>query len=207
LVAGISAGNSVTVVDYDPAWPTQFASLRSTIWSAVGDIAVAIEHVGSTSVPGLAAKPVIDIDVVVSSSTDVLVTIKRLAAIGYEHQGNLGVEGREAFNCPTEPPRRHLYVCVQGGTALQNHLILRDYLRKNNASTAEYGRLKKELAAQFPTDIDKYIDGKTDFIVKVLREMGLTDVNATRNPNSRYGTSPCCMAVAQRLPSIKSRPS
>jgi GrpB-like predicted nucleotidyltransferase (UPF0157 family) len=166
---------TIMVVDYDPAWSTQFEVLRSIILSAVGDAAVAIEHVGSTSVPGLAAKPVIDIDVVVASAADVAVAVERLAVIGYEHQGNLGVEGREAFMSPPGPPRHNLYVCVQGGTALRNHLMLRDYLRNNSDSAAEYGRLKKQLAARYPTNMDKYIDGKTDFILKMLREMGLTD--------------------------------
>ena len=175
LTPDVSAGRSVTVVEYDPAWSTQFETLRSIVLSAVGDIAVVVEHVGSTSVPGLAAKPIIDIDVVVASAADVPVAIERLAVIGYEHRGNLGVEGREAFGSPLEPPQRHLYVCIQGGTALHNHLMLRDYLRNNSDSAVEYGRLKKQLAARFPADIDKYIDGKTDFILKVLREMGLTD--------------------------------
>jgi GrpB-like predicted nucleotidyltransferase (UPF0157 family) len=175
LASDVSVGRTIKVVDYDPAWSTQFEVLRSTILSAVADIAVAVEHVGSTSVPGLAAKPIIDIDVVVASDSDVSVAVERLAVIGYEHQGNLGVEGREAFKSPPEPPRRHLYVCVQGGTAHCNHLMLRDYLRKNSDSAAEYGRLKKKLAARYPTDMDKYIEGKTDFILKVLREMGLTN--------------------------------
>jgi GrpB-like predicted nucleotidyltransferase (UPF0157 family) len=175
LASDVSAGCSITVVDYDPVWSTQFETLRSTILSAVGDIVVAVEHVGSTSVPGVAAKPIIDIDVVVASQADVSVAIERLAVIGYEHHGNLGVEGREAFGSPPELPQRHLYVCVQGGTALQNHLALRDYLRNNSDAAATYGRLKKQLAARFPTDIDRYIDGKTDFILGVLRTMGLTD--------------------------------
>jgi GrpB-like predicted nucleotidyltransferase (UPF0157 family) len=168
LVSDVSGKRTIMVVAYDPAWSTQFEVLWSTILSAIGDIAVAIEHVGSTSVPGLAAKPIIDIDVVVASAADVAIAVERLAVIGYEHQGNLGVEGREAFKSPPGPPRRNLYVCVQGGTALRDHLMLRDYLRNNSDSAAEYGRLKKQLAARFPTDIDKYIDGKTDFILKVL---------------------------------------
>jgi len=175
LTPDVSAGRNITVVDYDPAWSTQFETLRSIILSAVGDIAVAMEHVGSTSVPGLAAKPIIDIDVVVACAADIPVAVERLAVIGYEHQGNLGVEGREAFTSPPGPPRRNLYVCIQSGTALHNHLMLRDYLRNNSDAAAEYGRLKKQLAARFPRDMDKYIDGKTDFILKALREMGFTD--------------------------------
>ena len=175
VASDVSTGRSITVVDYDPAWSTQFEALRSTILSAVGDVAVAVEHVGSTSVRGLAAKPIIDIDVVVASAADVSVAIERLAVIGYEHRGNLGVEGREAFGSPPDPPQRHLYVCIQGGSAFQNHLALREYLRKNSDSAAMYGRLKKQLAARFPNDIDNYIDGKTDFVLGVLRDMGLSD--------------------------------
>ena len=166
---------SINVVDYDPAWATQFATLRSEISSAVGGVAVAIEHVGSTSVPGLAAKPIIDIDLVLGSSADVLVAIERLAAIGYHHVGNLGVEGREAFESPPQPPQRHVYVCVQGGTALQNHLMLRDFLRKNSDAAAEYGRLKKQLAVQFPTDIGQVH----------RREDGLHSESAPRDGHAR----------------------
>jgi GrpB-like predicted nucleotidyltransferase (UPF0157 family) len=169
------APSAITVVDYDPAWPTQFKQLRSIILPAVGDAAIAIEHVGSTAVPGLAAKPIIDLDVVVASPAMVSVAIERLAVIGYEHHGNLGVEGREAFGNPPGSLRHHLYVCVQGGTALQNHLMLRDYLRSNPDAAAKYGQLKKQLATRFPTDIDNYIDGKTDFVLEVLQTRGLTD--------------------------------
>jgi GrpB-like predicted nucleotidyltransferase (UPF0157 family) len=169
------AQGAITVVDYDPAWPTQFERLRSIISTAVGNAAVAVEHVGSTAVPGLAAKPIIDIDVVVASPAKVSVAIERLAVIGYEHHGNLEVEGREAFGNQPGSLRHHLYVCVQGGTALQNHLTLRDYLRSNPNAAAKYSQLKKQLATRFPTDIDNYIDGKTDFVLDVLRMGGLTD--------------------------------
>jgi len=166
---------TITVIDYDPRWPTQFNEMRSIISQAVGDSAIAIEHVGSTAVPGLAAKPIIDIDVVVASPATVSVAIERLAVIGYEHQGNLGMEDREAFKNPPGSLRHHLYVCLQAGTALQNHLSLRYYLRSNPDAAAKYGQLKTQLAIRFPTDIDKYIDGKTDFILEVLRKRGLTD--------------------------------
>lgn len=175
MASEVSFRPRIAVVDYDPAWPAHFETLRPTIWSAVGAVAIAIEHVGSTSVPGLAAKPIIDIDVVVATAADVPVAVERLATLGYEHRGNLGVDGREAFNGPPGPPRHHLYVCVQGGAALVNHLMLRSFLRQNSESAAHYGRLKKQLAAKFPTDIDRYVDGKTGFILAALREMGLSD--------------------------------
>src|SRR5579862_585811 len=89
---------TLEIVDYDPSWPTLFETLRSRLLLVVGDIADSIEHVGSTAVPGLAAKPIIDIDVVVEADTDVSLAIERLAVLGYQHRGDLGIEGREAFD-------------------------------------------------------------------------------------------------------------
>ena len=165
----VSSVRRVTVSDYDSAWPARFAELRSRMVPVLGNIAVAIEHVGSTSVPGLAAKPIIDMDVVVASAGEVRLAIERLAALGYVHQGNLGIEGREAFVSPPGLHAHHLYVCVRGGAALQNHLQVRDYLRRHADAAATYGRLKKTLAECVPDDIEKYMSGKTDFLAGVLR--------------------------------------
>jgi GrpB-like predicted nucleotidyltransferase (UPF0157 family) len=134
---------TITVTDYDPAWPATFEVLRSAIWPAVADIATAVEHVGSTAVPGLAAKPVIDLDVVVPSASAVAIAVRRLGAIGYVHRGDLGVPGREAFAAPTSLPRQHLYLCLAGSPALANHLAVRDHLRAHPHLAAEYGTLKK----------------------------------------------------------------
>lgn len=163
----------VVVVDYDLSWPATFEALRAPVWAVVRDIAVSVEHVGSTAVPGLAAKPIIDMDVVVASADRMPEAIQRLATLGYGHRGNLGIEDREAFKSPPELPAHHLYVCLQGSTALANHLALRDFLRSEPASVLQYSRIKQLLAARFPEDIDSYIAGKTDFILMVLRRMGL----------------------------------
>ena len=80
----------ITVVDYDPTWPLAFEAVRARVWSVVGDVAVNVEHVGSTSVPGLAAKPIIDISVVVPTEAAVAVAIERLSTLGYRHLGTLG---------------------------------------------------------------------------------------------------------------------
>src|SRR6188508_3746065 len=108
---------SIVVVDYDPAWSVIFESLRAQLWAVVADVALAIEHVGSTAVPGLAAKPIIDLDVVVAPG-QVGTAIDRLSAIGYEHKGDLGVAGREAMRHPSGSRRHHLYVCAEGNLAL-----------------------------------------------------------------------------------------
>src|ERR1051326_1757734 len=93
----IEHARTILVTEYDPYWPTAFLQLHTHIWPAVQDIALTIEHIGSTSVPGLAAKPVIDMSIVVPSEIETPIGIERLAALGYEHRGNLGIEGREAF--------------------------------------------------------------------------------------------------------------
>jgi len=178
----------VRVVDYDPAWPETFAGLRSRIWPALRSVALAIEHVGSTAVPGLAAKPIIDIDVIVASAAPVAPAIERLAPLGYVHRGNLGIAEREAFASPAGFAAHHLYVCVQGSLAVANHLTIRDYLRRHPQAALTYGRLKQQLAQQLAGDRDGYNNGKTDFVLAVLRDAGwpeeaLTTIEAANRMN------------------------
>jgi GrpB-like predicted nucleotidyltransferase (UPF0157 family) len=177
----------VLVVDYDSSWPLTFAALQLPIWEALRGVALSVEHVGSTSVPGLAAKPIIDIDAIVPSRADMPVTIERLAALGYVHCGNLGIEDREAFENPAGLPAHHLYACVQGSVALVNHLSLRDCLRRDPSAAAAYGQLKKQLAEQFPTDVEGYMSGKTEFLLDLLRSAGVphTDLLTIRDANRR----------------------
>lgn len=170
------SGQRILVVDYDPAWLGTFAALRDPIVQALTGVALAVEHVGGTSVPGLASKPIIDIDIVVFSKTDLRVAIEKLAPLGYVHRGNLGIEDREAFESPAHLPAHHLYVSVQGSAALANHLAIRDHLRRNQAAAAAYGRLKKQLVERFPMDIDSYIAGKTDFLLGILQGAGFPEL-------------------------------
>ena len=162
----------IVVVPYDPGWPGAFEQLRGSIWPAVSDLATSIEHVGSTSVPGLIAKPVIDISIVVPAAGDVFVAIDRLAGLGYVHSGNLGVEGREAFQSPHQSPRHHLYLCPRGSLALRNHLVVRDHLRTHPEDAARYGALKLRLAQQCADDIAGYTEGKTEAILRILETAG-----------------------------------
>lgn len=171
----------VLVVDYDPTWPNMFEALQRPVWEAVRDVAISVEHVGSTAVPGLAAKPIIDIDVVLASSANMPEAIGRLATLGYVHHGNLGIEDREAFASPQGLPAHHLYVCPQGSAALANHLALRDFLRRDSVAAAKYGRIKKQLAARYPDDIDGYVAGQADFI--------LTEILSTQAPRFSHGVS------------------
>ena len=165
---------SIVVLDYDPKWPAVFLRLSTRIKTVVGDIAVAIEHVGSTSVPGLAAKPIIDMSVVIASEGELPQAIEKLATLDYVHRGNLGVDGREAFFNPPRSPSHHLYVCPAGSLGLRNHLAVRDYLREHSDTARAYGKLKKRLAEECGDDIDTYIDGKTDFILQILAKTDLS---------------------------------
>jgi GrpB-like predicted nucleotidyltransferase (UPF0157 family) len=130
-------------------------------------VAVSVEHVGSTLVRGLAAKPIINMTVVVPEAHAMATVIGRLATVGYRHQGDLGMPGREAFERPPGTPDHHLDACVAGNDALRNHLAVRDHLRSNPLAAQAYGNLKKQLAARL-ADIDGYVDGKTEFILEIL---------------------------------------
>jgi GrpB-like predicted nucleotidyltransferase (UPF0157 family) len=178
---------TIVVVDYDPVWPEVFERLRLDVWPVVSDVALTIEHVGSTAVPGLAAKPIIDMSVVVPTEANIVTAIERLASLGYIHRGNLGVEGREAFASPDGLPAHHLYVCPRNSLALANHLTVRDYLRAHPEVATEYGKLKKRLAREFPHDIDRYIDGKTDLILEILRAAGFPEaqLDTIEQPNRK----------------------
>jgi GrpB-like predicted nucleotidyltransferase (UPF0157 family) len=158
----------VIVVDYDPAWPQIFEDLRHRVASVLGILAITIEHVGSTSIPLTAAKPIIDMDVLVSTSTDVVIAIERLADLGYLHIGDLGITDREAFRGPPEMPRHNLYVCPLHSREYGRHIAFRNYLRAHPDESQAYSELKKTLAVQFRDDRDAYTEAKTDFVNRIL---------------------------------------
>jgi GrpB-like predicted nucleotidyltransferase (UPF0157 family) len=147
---------------------------------ALADVeSASVEHVGSTSVPGLAAKPILDIDVMVDSR-DVAAAVEALETIGYRHRGDLGVTGREAFEPPDQDPQRHVYVCEAGTLNVRNHLAVRDVLRERDDLRDQYGAVKLALAEDPEMDIDAYLAGKSAVLQKVLAESDLTDEERTQ---------------------------
>jgi GrpB-like predicted nucleotidyltransferase (UPF0157 family) len=158
----------VIIEDYNPLWPERFALLRTRIGAALGSLAVAIEHVGSTAVPGLAAKPIIDMDILLQSRADLPLVIIRLASLGYEHRGDLGVSGREAFRTPPTDFPHHLYVCPPHSPEFQRHIAFRNHLRTHADDARAYGDLKRKLASQFRDDREAYNQAKTDFVTEIL---------------------------------------
>lgn len=122
----------VVVLPYDEKWKQDFEDIKNELMKVLATFVNAIEHVGSTSVEGLAAKPIIDIDVVVKPN-DVKRAIAALESIGYLHEGDLGIEGREAFSYEEKEhlQTHHLYVCPEDSAELKRHLAFRDYLRSH----------------------------------------------------------------------------
>lgn len=159
----------VVIADYDPGWPALFAELALPLRAAVADLGAEVEHVGSTAVAGLAAKPIIDMDVVVRSADDVPAAIERLRGLGYVYQGDKGVPGREAFLWPPGARRHHAYVVVSGGHPHANHIGFRDYLLAHPETAAQYAVLKRELAERHRDDQLGYGNAKDEFVTEVMR--------------------------------------
>jgi GrpB-like predicted nucleotidyltransferase (UPF0157 family) len=165
----------VVVVPWDPAWSEAFERVASELRGALADVPGAeVEHVGSTSVPGLAAKPVLDVDVIVPVS-EVPAAIAALERVGYRHRGDLGVPRREAFHSPDDGVPRHVYVCVAGTLHVRNHLAVREVLRRRPDLGEAYADVKLALAADPGMDIDAYIAGKSEVLQRVLAVSDLTD--------------------------------
>jgi GrpB-like predicted nucleotidyltransferase (UPF0157 family)/protein associated with RNAse G/E len=156
---------------YDPLWPHLYAEEAVRIAAALGDWALAIEHIGSTAVPGLAAKPIIDIGVAVRNFEEATRCINPLAALGYLYLGEQGIPRRHYFvKGSTENRTHHLHMVEPDSVDWRQHLAFRDYLRKHPTVAQEYAALKERLAAQFPTDRRLYTQAKAGLIAKVLRQ-------------------------------------
>lgn len=166
---------SVIVVPYDEAWKSAFEEIKKEIEGAIGGLIIGIEHVGSTSVEGLSAKPCIDIDVIISDYAIFDTVVRKLETIGYIHEGNLGIKDREAFRYSNKPhlQNHHLYVCPQQSEELYRHITFRDFLRKNAEAAKKYGLTKETAARLFPDDIDKYIEYKSPCIEELYEMCGL----------------------------------
>ena len=158
----------IEVLPYDPAWPKEFERIRDRVAPAVGELCIGIEHVGSTSVPGLAAKPIIDIDVVISSRMLFPAVRDALHAVGYSHRGNLEIPGREAFFAPADTYPHHLYVCSVDAPGLHDHMVLRDMLRARPDLRERYAAAKRDAAARHPHDIDAYLEAKGGVIAEIM---------------------------------------
>ena len=164
----------IRIVPYQTDWPAQFAAEAETIRAAFGSRALRIEHVGSTAVPGLAAKPVIDLQISVASLEPMSVHSQPLEDLGYTHipLGDFDLVYPFFQKPATWPSTHHVHLCVVGGEQEQRHLVFRDYLRDHPDVAADYAELKRGLAAEHDGNTlasrERYSLAKTAFVTSVL---------------------------------------
>lgn len=163
----------VIVEDYNPEWKNEFERISDELMAVLAGKIISTQHVGSTSVQGLAAKPIIDIDIVIDNNFE---EVKQaLETVGYHYEGDLGIPGREAFRYDNKPHlmKHYLYVCNKENDELHRHITFRDYLRLHKEEREKYSAIKKKMALEYPYDIDSYIEGKQPVILEVYKKCGL----------------------------------
>jgi GrpB-like predicted nucleotidyltransferase (UPF0157 family) len=166
-----SLGNddAVEIAAYDSAWPAAYERERALITGALGDLVAAIEHIGSTAVPGLGAKAILDIMVGVRTLAEGDRCIRPLERLGYEYRGEAGVPERLYFRKLTDGLRtHHIHMVELGSDFWQRHLLFRDYLREHPDEARDYYELKVRLAERFGTDRLGYNEAKAAFIESAL---------------------------------------
>ena len=167
--------DKVIVLPYDEKWKIAFEAIKQEILDSASDLIESIEHVGSTSVEGMLAKPCIDIDIVIKDYCVFECLKKRIASIGYIYEGDLGIKDREAFRYENKEHlmMHHLYVCPSYSKELKRHLVFRDYLRCDLDAVKIYSEIKEKGAQLYPNDIEKYIEYKTPIIEELYKQCGL----------------------------------
>lgn len=164
----------VRIVEYNPEWPALYEKEKVLILRAVGGWVVAIEHVGSTAVPGLAAKPTIDIMVGLRRLQDASFCLEPLRAIDYEYvpEYEASIPDRRYFHKgPPGNRTHHLHVVEFGGVFWGKHLMFRDFLRRDPEKARAYAQLKRDWALRFGRDREGYTDAKTSFIESTLADV------------------------------------
>lgn len=168
---------------YNPDWPARYARIASVLSAGLGDLIEAVEHVGSTSVPGLAAKPVLDIDLVIQDDSRLPAVIEALAGLGYAYEGERGIPDRHAFRrISLQVPlgeacmAHHLYVCPRHSEGLADHLAFRDRLRREDAFRDAYAGVKHAILAEVGQDRDAYV------LLKIERAAALYQAARTGAP-------------------------
>ncbi|HBE76472.1 MAG TPA: hypothetical protein DDW65_01630 [Firmicutes bacterium] len=165
---GLPSGK-VKIVLYDELWKKAYQDEEKLLWPVIGEFVIDIQHIGSTSIPGLASKPIIDIAAFVTSLNIGEACIKPLEKIGYEYRYDAGVPGRHFFAKGSRENRTHfLHIEELHGELWKNHILFRDYLREHREAVIEYAELKIELAKKYENDRDTYTIEKAGFIRRIL---------------------------------------
>ena len=169
----------ITVLDYNPEWPLKYEQEKEKISAILKGNCITIYHIGSTSVPGLAAKPIIDIMAVVRSLEQVDIVSGDFSSIGYEYLGEFGIAGRRYLRKGGDERTHQIHIFhADDWNNIGRHLAFRDYMRTHKKERDEYAQIKKILAQNFPYDIDRYCEGKEDF-VRRMEEQALSQNDGT----------------------------
>ena len=163
--------DAVELVSHDRAWKKQFQQIARQVQSICGERIIAVHHIGSTSVPGLAAKPLIDLLPVLRSHEDGEACANFLEPQGFFYLADYGIPGRHFFR-QREPLNINMHMFEQGSIEIERHVVFRDALRRDTDLRKAYQTLKQGLAKKFPNDVDSYAKSKSDFIEKVLHDLG-----------------------------------
>ncbi len=163
------AGRRVEVVHPNSGWPEDFRREAEQLWGIWPTLLLYLHHIGSTAVPGLQAKPIIDMLAIVRDVSELDGHAPVLEKLGYRALGEHGISGRRFYQKGGVQPTHHLHVYPPGHPEVARHLAFRDYLRALPGDRDAYGSLKKRLAATFPEDIEHYMDGKKDWVQAAMR--------------------------------------
>jgi GrpB-like predicted nucleotidyltransferase (UPF0157 family) len=164
-----AVGWPVVVLPYDVRWPEVFRPERDRLAGIFGQRAAGIEHVGSTAVPGLAAKGIVDILLGLRPLELHPADLDAMVRLGYAYRGELGIPGRHFFQ-KGAPPTHHVHAVEHGSVEWLKHVHFRDHLRTHPEDLQSYAKLKRDLAARYPDDRDAYTEGKSSFVAAVLRK-------------------------------------
>ncbi len=171
----MNTNKAVNVEPYSESWKDEFIRIKEFLLSALEGCVLAIEHVGSTSVEGLAAKPIIDVDIVIKDYNSFELVKDRLSKLGYTHEGDLGIKDRQAFKYKEMSGlmKHHLYVCPEYSEQLKIHLAFRDYLRTHTEDRDWYADVKKLAAKCYPNDINGYMAAKKPCCIEIIGRCGM----------------------------------
>ena len=162
-------GGHIEVVEHHPDWPRVFKREADAILDACRPWVAEVHHVGSTSVPGLAAKPVLDMMPIVAGPVEGLKAVSRMTELGYRYRGENGIPGRFYFDRVVDGRTvAHVHMLPAGHSDARKHLVFRDHLRTNPDAAQEYQRLKRELATKYRDDRRTYTDSKADFVSVII---------------------------------------
>ena len=154
---------------YEPDWPLLFLAESERLFASLGRYILDVQHIGSTAIPGLPAKPILDLGVAVTNFAEAACCIPLLEQLGYTYKGENGIPRRHYF-VKGDPRTHHLHMLERTSEEWKSHLLFRDYLRRNPATARAYASLKQNLATRLATDREAYQTGKDSFIQAVLQQ-------------------------------------